>query len=282
MRTLDKLSFIFGVALFGSFAYILGSMPNHGFYIYYSLLVPVMVAIRYVKYKPRKWHYFLLDFCYFGGGTVLAFITLFPKSEIMYRLAFLYANGALGVATAAFSNALIFHQFDRLICLATHPVPLVVMWNVKHVSMEAEKDLPPELSKFVKHPKDETYWQAFKMNVILPYAWYLVWAILYYIFNFVIKRKKIRKEGYSTLYKKFQNNIKWSSKILKKAGPKWSPLVFMLYHCGFFTVSHIIALMAYYSKFLHTFFMFLWLFFCVWNGSSYYVKYFEYTKKLSA
>ena len=41
------------------------------------------------------------------------------------------------------------------------------------------------------------------MNVILPYAWYLVWAVLYYIFNFVIKRKKIRKEGYSTLYKKF-------------------------------------------------------------------------------
>jgi hypothetical protein len=158
MRTLDKLSFIFGVALFGSFAYILGSMPNHGFYIYYSLLVPIMVGIRYVKYKPRKWHYFLLDFCYFGGATVLAFILFFPKSEIMYRLAFLYANGALGVATAAFSNALIFHQFDRLICLATHPVPLVVMWNVKHVTMEQQKDWPLEKSKFAKHPVDETWW----------------------------------------------------------------------------------------------------------------------------
>jgi hypothetical protein len=77
--------------------------------MYYPPLVLIMVAIRYVKYKPRKWHYFLLDFCYFGGATVMVFVMFFPKNAIMYRLAFLYANGALGVATAAFSNALIFH-----------------------------------------------------------------------------------------------------------------------------------------------------------------------------
>lgn len=136
MKTLDSLSFILGVALFGSFAYIMGSMPNYGFYIFYSILVPIMVSIRFVNYKPKKLHYFLLDFCYFGGATVLLFVTVFPKNQVMYRLAFLYANGALGVATAAFSNALIFHQFDRLICLSTHPVPLLVMWNVKHVTMK--------------------------------------------------------------------------------------------------------------------------------------------------
>ena len=71
-------------------------------------------------------------------------MALFPKNEVFFRLGFLYANGALAVATGAFANALIFHQFDRLICLATHPVPLVVMWNVKHVTMVAEKDLPAE------------------------------------------------------------------------------------------------------------------------------------------
>lgn len=136
MRTLDKLSFILGVVIFGSFAYIMGSMPNYGFYNFYCVVVPTMITIRYFNYRSKKWHYFLIDFCYFGGATVMAFVALFPKSEIMYRLAFLYANGALAFATAAFSNALIFHQFDRLICLATHPVPLVVMWNVKHVTME--------------------------------------------------------------------------------------------------------------------------------------------------
>lgn len=136
MRTLDKFSFVFGVVLFGTFAYLLGSMPNYGFYIFYSLLVPTMIIIRFFNYKKKKWHYFMIDFCYFGTATVWGFINIFPKSAIVYRLAFLYANGALAVATAAFSNALIFHQFDRLICLCTHPVPLIVMWNVTHVTMK--------------------------------------------------------------------------------------------------------------------------------------------------
>jgi len=118
-----------------TFVYILGRYPHTHFYIFYSSLVPIMVLIRFVDYKPKKYHYFLLDFCYFGGATVLAYVVFFPKNFLMYRLAFAYANGALATATAAFSNALIFHKFDRLICIATHPVPIVVMWNVRQVTM---------------------------------------------------------------------------------------------------------------------------------------------------
>lgn len=189
MRTLDKFSFVLGVVLFGSFAYLLGSMPNYGFYNFYSLLVPTMITIRYFNYVKKKWHYFMIDFCYFGTATVYLFINLFPKSAIMYRLAFLYANGALAVATAAFSNALIFHQFDRLICLCTHPVPLIVMWNVTHVTMKQQEHLPPEESRFLNRPKDETWSGAIFMNFILPFAWYFVWASIYYAINFITKEK---------------------------------------------------------------------------------------------
>lgn len=120
----------------------------------------------------------------------------------------------------------------------------------------------------------------FMLNIALPYAWYFVWAFLYYLVNFQFKAKKIHEQQYSTLYGYFQK-IKWSGKILKKAGPKCAPFVFMTYHCGFFTVSHCIALIAFYSKWMHTIIMFLWLFICVWNGSAYYVKFFQYTQKLS-
>jgi hypothetical protein len=56
----------------------------------------------------------------------------------------MYANGALATATGAFSNALIFHKFDNLISLITHPVPLVCMWNVKQITMVEQKELPEE------------------------------------------------------------------------------------------------------------------------------------------
>ena len=109
----------------------------------------------------------------------------------------------------------------------------------------------------------------------------MVWAVLYYIFNFIIKEKKIREQNYQNLFFVFKTRFKWSAKILKNAGPKWAPLVFQCYHFGFFAVSHIISLMAYYSKWAHTGFMFFWLFIMTWNGANFYVKYFKYTQKLT-
>jgi hypothetical protein len=125
------MSFNLGVFIFGMFSYILGRWPNDFFYTFYSFFVVIMILLRFKDYKEKKWHYFLIDFCYYAGAFVLIFICIAPKSEMFYRLAFLYANGSLAVSTAAFGNAMIFHKLDNLISLVTHPVPLVCMWNVK-------------------------------------------------------------------------------------------------------------------------------------------------------
>lgn len=142
LRLQDKVAFNLGVCLFGAFTFILGRYPNDYFYVFYSIVVPVMIGIRFYRYRKRKWHYYLLDFCYFGSGAVWTHITLMPKNEILHHVAFMYSNGILAVSTAAFNNALLFHKLDRLTCLFTHPVPLVVMWNVKHVTMNSEAGLP--------------------------------------------------------------------------------------------------------------------------------------------
>lgn len=102
MKLKDKFSFVFGVLITVFFAYIMGRWPNTGFYTFYSLVVPSVILIRFINYKPKGWHYFLLDFCYYGSFVVLAFIAIFPKSMIWYRTAFMFANGALATSTAAF------------------------------------------------------------------------------------------------------------------------------------------------------------------------------------
>ena len=131
----DKLSFMIGVIIFGVFSYIMGRWPNDFFYTFYCTFVPLLILIRFYNYFKVKWHYFLTDFCYVGGTVVLLFLALFPKSDLLYRSAFLFSTGALGVATAAFRNSLKFHKFDDIISLCTHPVPLICMWNVKQVTM---------------------------------------------------------------------------------------------------------------------------------------------------
>lgn len=112
MKWFDRIAFNAGVAAFGGFAYIMGRMPDRGFYIFYSILVTLLVSVRFLNYLQKRWHYFLLDFCYLAGLIIIIFVTIGSKNDYLYRISFMYANGALAVATAAFSNKLIFHKFD--------------------------------------------------------------------------------------------------------------------------------------------------------------------------
>ena len=225
----------------------------------------------------------MIDFCYYAGAIVLIFIGFYPKSPVLYRLAFMYANGSLATSTAAFSNALVFHKFDNLISMITHPVPLICMWNVKQITMFEQKDWPEDKKYFLSHPYDESFFSAnaFYLNFIVPYGVYFIWAFVYYQINFRFKTKKIAEKQYKTLFHYFSNSVPWAKKKLDKAGPKKSPMLFMGYHCIFFTISHVFAVMSFYSNTVHTLLMFLWLGIGVWNGSCFYVKFFEYTKQLS-
>lgn len=261
----------------------MGRWPNDFFYQFYLVFVPLMCFIRFVDYKPKGWHYYLIDFCYYAGAIVLLFIGIYPKSPVMYRLAFMYANGSLATATAAFSNALIFHKFDNLISLVTHPVPLLCMWNVKYITMFEQKDLPEDKRYFLNHPFEENFfsWEAFYLNFVIPYLVYFVWAVIYYQINFRFKTKKIEEKEYKTLFKYFSQNVPWSKKLIEEVGPKKSPMLFMGYHCVYFSISHFFAVISFYSTLIHTFLMLMWLTIGVWNGSCFYVKFFEYTKQLA-
>jgi len=112
MKMMDKFAFNLGVYMFGSFMYTMGKWPHNGFYLFYSIFIIAMIFLRWVDYYPKKYHYFLIDFCYYAGMWVIAFLMIFPKNDYLYRVAFLYSNGVLGMSTAAFNNALVFHKFD--------------------------------------------------------------------------------------------------------------------------------------------------------------------------
>jgi len=103
---------------------------------------------------------------------------------------------------------------------------------------------------------------------------------MYYIFNFKIKKDKITTKNYETLFKYFHSDaVPWAHKKLTKAGKK-APMLFMKYHMGFFTISHFLAVLCFYSLWIHSIFVTLYLTVGIWNGSCYYTRFFDYTKKL--
>lgn len=44
--------------------YVLLLMPER-FWLWYSVMIPVLLLMRYPDYRQRKWLFFYLDFCYY-------------------------------------------------------------------------------------------------------------------------------------------------------------------------------------------------------------------------
>lgn len=55
--------------------YVLLEMPER-FWLWYSVMVPVLLGMRYPSYVQRKWQFFYLDFCYYVQVLFLCFFLL--------------------------------------------------------------------------------------------------------------------------------------------------------------------------------------------------------------
>jgi hypothetical protein len=137
MKLMDRMSFNFGVAVFGAFAYIMGRWPNDIFYTFFCCVLPAMTFLRWYDWRKSGWHYYLADFCYYGSFTVCIYVAFCPKNKDLYHVGFHFANGILAVSAVAFDNALIFHKVQFLISLALHTMPLLVYYNIRFVTMKA-------------------------------------------------------------------------------------------------------------------------------------------------
>ena len=91
IRLIDKLAFTLGVINISVSQYFLLSRPQD-FWIWYSLIIPLLMIVRTREFKKRKFDYFLFDFCYFV--LVLTFIYLYfvNQSEILFNICYIFSN----------------------------------------------------------------------------------------------------------------------------------------------------------------------------------------------
>lgn len=81
VRLLDKITFILGVLLVIATTFMLGRYPNTHYYTFHICTVIILVLIRLIEYRSKKWHYYLIDFCYYGNTMMLYFLIMDPKNE---------------------------------------------------------------------------------------------------------------------------------------------------------------------------------------------------------
>lgn len=275
IRLKDKLCFVIGTLIMVSFSYLMGAAPNRGLYLFSSVLIPFMILVRFIQYYKKKMHYFLSDFCYFGNMIIYSFLMFMPKNQILFKVAFLFANGPLAHATAAFSNALVYHNIDKLTSLGIHAVPLCLMVNFRWVTLPHEATLPENERHFLTFDQSEQTWSDFFTDMFFwPITFYMCWAALYFTINFVINPDKFEKQNYKSLYVYFTEK-KWAAKYFEQVGPKIAPVLFQFCHFLFFLVTHCFAVICFYYKYLNVALVIFELTVAFWNGAGYYMQYFS-------
>ena len=132
---MDKLAYVFGTTILVAYSYLIGKYPHDVIYAYSSLLMLFLLCYRYYSYWSNGYFYYLYDFCYIANFCMLMLLNFAPKSQSLLITCFIFSNGPLAAAIAAFRNSLVYHKVDMLTSLAIHAVPMTLMTHIRWVTV---------------------------------------------------------------------------------------------------------------------------------------------------
>ncbi|KAG2483513.1 hypothetical protein HYH03_017620 [Edaphochlamys debaryana] len=263
----DKISFLLGTSMMWTCAFWLGRSPA-SFHLLYGGLGGVLLGARWALYWHRKWHYYLFDFCYYANLLLALQLTLLPRWAPLAKVTFAYTTGPLSWSVLTFRNSLVFHDLDKVTSLFLHLVPALVSytqrWHVDPRRFGPPPDAPPD---------ERSAWMRAGVvsNVLLPMAFYVAWAVAYYLKIFVFSRAKIQQRGYKTLFNYITTQKKGTfHAIARRIPPPLQPPVYLLLHLCFCAATFVVAL----GFWAHSVLLAAVASASVWHGGAYYFEVF--------
>lgn len=133
IKFFDKLSFTLGVLNICATEYFVIHEPSK-YWIWYSIVLPVMLMGRWSHFKSNKMHYFLLDFCYTVILLSLVHVHFLYResySETLFKMCFILSTGPLPAAIPLWKNSLVFHDFDKITSVYIHFLPTCLYYCLR-------------------------------------------------------------------------------------------------------------------------------------------------------
>ena len=174
----------------------MGAYPKSIYLHFVSLFMTMHLVWRNIYYICfLKLGFYLTDYCYLATYMMMYLINFEVGNEVLLRLCFLSANGALAVSVYAFRNTLALHRIDHLTNLCTHLVPLIVTNHLRWCVAPGEALLPESERVFATVNDDISWTEWRKLMLYYPLLVYLGWTcfngcIQFVIFGSYIKRTK--------------------------------------------------------------------------------------------
>ncbi|KAJ4708826.1 Integral membrane protein [Melia azedarach] len=273
-RFINKVTHLLGVLGFGGFCFLLGARPQDIPYVY-CLFYVTFVPLRWIYYRFKKWHYYLLDFCYYANTIFLIDLLLYPKNEKLFMVCFSFAEGPLAWALIVWRCSLVFNSVDKIVSVLIHLLPGLVFFTIRWWNPETFAAMHPEgTSRRASWPYVEDKSYLLTWLFLVPLGAYTLWQVLYFLIVNVLRRQRLLRDpevmtSYRELSKKAQkaNNIWWRlSGLLGDQNRMFMYIAFQ----GIFTVATTaLTVPIFLSYELHVIFQILKVSAAVWNGGSF-------------
>ena len=139
IKLADKLLFCAGVTFIPVTEWVMIVHP-YRFSYWYTASILLLLSWRAKIFTAKKWHYFLLDFCYFINAMCLAYLALthLHPCPALFRVVFALSNGPLLVAIAVWRNSFVFHSVDRVTTTLVHALPPCLTYCLRWSPVETD------------------------------------------------------------------------------------------------------------------------------------------------
>ncbi|KAI8997206.1 hypothetical protein BDB01DRAFT_712804 [Pilobolus umbonatus] len=280
----DKVSFAVGVGN-ACVAPALALRYPYSIPLYYSIQLVILVILRYVIYRSKRWHYFIFDICYFVNTMTMLYLWVFPESAHLFIACYCMTNGPVAWAIITWRNSLVFHSLDKVTSVVIHIFPPLVMYCIRWMP-ELMKDVYCDNEIPVTSYRNER-WPAIaavesitlKQALLYTTVAYAIWQTLYYMFIMVGRRDKVesglRLTSYSWLLDVTHGKKGFIKKTAFMFGDKYKLEMFMFLQLIYNVVTSIPTFFLYKYFWLHTTFLIAMFAVSVWNGGTYYIEVFS-------
>jgi len=292
VKLFDKLTFTLGVLNISIIQWFLFVKPSF-FWLWYSIVIPLLMLTRFFHFKSLGWHYFMLDFCYFVLMLTLIQLFLLPSSSILFKVSYIYSLGPLPCAILVWNNSLVFHDYDKMTSVYIHMLPAILNYTLKYFDRDSLRTGLDVCDSINYNTALTTY------DIIYAAIGYMLWQSLYFVKTEIVDKKTLDNRP------ELLTSLRWISMDQKNAmtcfvlsvckrlfiikqqeafNPKTvkTKLIFITSQFIYTILTFTPAYFLYYNRFAHLVYIGLIFTVSIFNGASFYIEVFSqrYQKQL--
>ncbi|TGZ68360.1 hypothetical protein CRM22_004320 [Opisthorchis felineus] len=268
----EKLCFVCATAFIVLSTYFFVVRPALILYIFSGFFVVAMV-FRVINYWRSNYLLFMLDTCYLINLISLCFIWAFPTCHKLQRIQFGLANAHAYSGAFLFRNALVLHDFQKLVSSFIHILPVLFSYLLRWFPSEtsilwytafSDTGAKPNVYLWM-HDLDWFY------VMLIPLIIFTAREILYYLIIYgCVKPSEKHLDSYRYMHKKkLLAHLLWN-----RFHARWHLLIWIVFCILSSVVVLCLALIAWCSYLFHSGLIIIQLLTISWNGACYYVDYY--------